>query len=469
MDAIHLLSATEIIRRIKMKELSAAEVMVAHLNHIDKINPVINALTERIPPEECLKQAKEIDKSISSKKNLNKLMGLPVAIKDALYVKGLICSSACSGFYKGEKAVRDATLVSRLKKEGAIILGLTNVPELCRGGDSDNLIYGRTNNPYDLARTSGGSSGGSAALIAAGGVPFALGSDGGGSLMQPAHCCGIVALKPTHGHLPHTGSVGGDSYGLIGNLISFGPMARSVSDLRLGLSVLAGSDQYDPYTNPVPVMPAAPLKKLRVAYFTENGFTPVDAEIQNVVKSAALALQDDVAIVREVRPDCVSKAFDLHWELFLGGDRGAGFKTMLSELGVNNLSWELQEFLRQAEQTQFSVTQLHQRMREIDLFRLELALFMQDYDVLISPVFPTVAKPHGIGIKEISDFSYAMTHNLSGFPTISLRCGTSAEGLPINVLIAANRWKDTTSLAVAERVEQLMGGYKPPSLIHSLQ
>lgn len=465
MDAIHQLSATEIIRRIHVKELSAEEVMLAHLDHIDKVNPVINALTERVDPEECLRQAKEVDKAIASKKTLKKLAGLPVAIKDALYVKGLICSSACTGFYNGERAARDATLVARLKAQGAIILGLTNVPELCRGGDSDNLIYGRTNNPYDLTRTSGGSSGGSAALVAAGGIPFAIGSDGGGSLVQPAHCCGVVALKPTHGHFPHTGTIGGDLYGLIGALISFGPMARFVRDLHLGLSVLAGPDQSDPYTNPVPIKPAAPLKKLRVAYFTENGFTPVDCEIQEVVKAAALALQDDVAIVMERRPDCVSKAFNWHWDLFLGGDRGKGFKTMLSELGVHTVSWELQEFLRQAEQCQFSVTQLQERMREIDLFRMDLLSFMRDWDVLISPVFPKVAKPHGIGIKEISDFSYAMAHNLSGFPTVSVRCGTASNGLPINVLVAANRWKDATALVVAERLEQLLGGYKPPPVV----
>ncbi|WP_412754196.1 amidase [Legionella donaldsonii] len=467
MDNIHQLTALEIIRHIQKKALSAKEVMLAHLEQIEKINPVVNALTQRFTPEECLQQAVYVDKAIAAKKSLKKLTGLPVAIKDALKVDGLICSSGSPGFYKAGKAQQDATLVARLKAEGAIVIGLTNVPEMCRGGDSDNLIYGRTNNPYDLDKTCGGSSGGSAALIAAGGVPFAIGSDGGGSLVQPAHCCGIVALKPTHGHLPSTGTVGGDSPGLIGPMLTYGPMARSINDLRLGLSVLAGPDQFDPYTIPVPIEPAPPLKKLRVAYFTENGFTPVEQEIQQVVKAAALALQDEVAIVVEERPACVSQSFALHWDLFLGGDQGAGFKQVLHQLGIETLSWELREFLRQAENCQFSMTQLYHRMREIDLFRSELFSFMNKYDVLISPVFPKVAKPHGIGIKEISDFSYAMTHNLSRCPTVSLRCGTSAAGLPIGIQIAANRWKDTTALAVAERLEELLGGYKPPIILNT--
>lgn len=464
MENIHYLTASQIIHLIKTKEISAEEVMLAHLEHIEKINPMINALTQRVPPEECLKQAKEVDENIAHKKPLKQLAGLPVAIKDALNVKGLICSSGSPGFYKMGKVMEDATLVTRLKAAGAIILGLTNVPEMCRGGDSDNLIYGRTNNPYDLERTCGGSSGGSAALIAAGGVSFALGSDGGGSIVQPAHCCGIAGLKPTHGHLPPTGSVGGSVFGLIGSMISFGPMARSVGDLVLGLSILAGPDQCDPYTAPVPIEPATPLKKIRVAFFTENGFTPVDNEIQHIVKTAALALKDDVDVVVEDRPACISKAFQLHWDLFLGCDQAKGFKQVLHDLGIETLSWELKEFLRQAEACSLSTTELYSRIREIDSFRADMVAFMCKYDVLISPVFPTVAKPHGRGIKDISDFSYAMAHNLTGFPTVSVRCGTSANGLPIGVQIAANRWKDTTALAVAAHLEKIFGGYKPPLL-----
>lgn len=465
MEKIHELTATRILNLIKKKEVSAEEIMLVHLEHIEKINPIINALTQRFNPEECLKQAKEVDQLIADKKPLNKLSGLPVVVKDALNVKGLICSSGCSGFYK-EKALEDATLVARLKEAGAIILGLTNVPEMCRGGDSDNLIYGRTNNPYDLDRTCGGSSGGAAALLAAGGVSFAIGSDGGGSIVQPSHCCGIAGLKPSHGLLPATGSVGGSLFGLIHSMISYGPMARSVEDLELGLSVLTGTDAFDPYTFPIPIDEAKPLKKIRVAFFTDNEFTPVDKDVRDVVKNAALALKNDVELVIEDKPACMSKAFQLHWDLFLGCDHGKGFKQFLLSLGIKELSWELQEFLRQAEACSLSMTELYKRISDIDLFRAEMIAFMQNYDVLISPVFPKAAKVHGIGIKEISDFSYAMAHNLTGWPTVSIRCGTSANGLPINVQVAANRWKDRTALAVAAHLEKIFGGYKPPYIVY---
>ncbi|WED43549.1 amidase [Legionella cardiaca] len=462
MHSLYYLSATQIIELIKTKQVSAEEIMRAHLDRIDNINPSINALTQRVNHEKCIDEARQTDALIANKKPLKKLAGLPIAIKDALKIKGLICSAASPGWYKAGVASENATIVNRLQNEGAIIVGLTNVPEMCRGGDSDNLIYGRTNNPYDLSKTSGGSSGGSAALIAAGGVSLAIGSDGGGSIVQPSHCTGIAALKPTHGRIPPTGSIGGDAWGMISSMISYGPMARSVKDLLLGLTVIAGPDDCHPYTPPVDILSAVPLEQLRIAYFTENGFTPVNEEIQKTVREAALSLQSDVHSVTEDRPFCIGEAFNLHWDLFLGGDRGLGFKTLLHNLGVDKFSWELQEFVRQAELCELSVMELNERMVAIDRFRSEMLFFMKNYDVLISPVFPTVAKKHGIGIKEISDFSYAMAHNLTGWPTAVVRCGTSFDGLPIGVQVAARPWRDTNALAIAERLEQIHGGWRAP-------
>jgi amidase len=454
--------ATDLLKLMRSKKISAREVMQAHLERIAVVNPKINALTQRFSAEICLQEADKIDAQLATNLPLKPLAGLPVTIKDLIKVKGLICSSGSQGFYKFGPATEDATVVKRLKEAGAIVIGLTNVPELCRGGDSSNLVYGTTNNPYNFTRTSGGSSGGSAALLAAGGSPLSIGTDGGGSLVQPSHYNGITCLKPTHGLLPGTGFLGGDIPGIIGAMVTNGPMARYVEDLKLVLPYLAGPDGISPYTPPVPLAQSEPLSQLRVAYFTENGFTAVDKEIQNVLTNAALSLKGEVASISEARPDCISSAFNLHWDLFLGGDRGLRFKQGLQAIGVNEFSWEMQEFLRQAESCELSVTELQQRMADIDKYRLSMMNFMQDYEVVLSPVFPKPAKPHGIGIKEISDFSYAMTHNLTGWPTVSVRCGTSKDGLPIGVLIAAKPWKDTTALAVAERLEQLHGGWQPP-------
>jgi amidase len=247
-------------------------------------------------------------------------------------------------------------------------------------------------------------------------------------------------------------------------MITSGPMARFVEDLQMVLPILAGPDGISPYTYPVPIAKSAPLSQLRIAYFTENGFTPVNSDVQEVVKQAALSLKGDVASVTNARPDGVRNAYNLHWDLFLGGDKGQRFKRGLQAIGVKELSWEMQEFIHQAEACELSTSDLQQRMSEIDQFRIEMLSFMQEFDVLIIPVFPKPAKPHGIGLKEISDFSYAMAHNLTGWPTVSVRCGTSKEGLPIGVLIAAKSWEDTTALAVAERLERLHGGWQPPNL-----
>jgi amidase len=146
----------------------------------------------------------------------------------------LICCCGCAPLQKG-KATEDATIVARLKAEGAIIVGLTNVPELSHGGESDNLLYGRTNNPYDLTRSPGGSSGGSAAIVSAGGVPLSIGSDGGGSIRHPCHCTGIAGLKPTHGLVLITGGTLGDTPGILTDYIAYGPLARSVDDLFFGI------------------------------------------------------------------------------------------------------------------------------------------------------------------------------------------------------------------------------------------
>ncbi len=461
MEKLYYLSAFQILSLIKKKKISCVEVMKAHLDRIEKVQPFINAFTQRVPEEICLKKAKDAD----GKKNPSeRLHGLPFAVKDILKVEGLISSLGNKGLFARGKSKEDATLVKRLKKEGAILLGLTNVPELCRGGDSDNLIYGKTNNPYDLSRTSGGSSGGSAALIAAGGTPLAIGSDGGGSISQPSHCTGIVGLKPSHGRFPNTGGAAGDYLGLIAPFVQYGPMARFVEDVELAFLLLQGEDKIDPHAPAASMSPAAPLKELTIAYYTDNTIAPVTKEISSLVEKAAQSLQGKVLKVEKKAPPCIGKTFELHWTTFLGGDKGEGMKHFLKKLGNPPLSWELEIFLEQAKKADYSTTFLNERLSQIDQYRIEMNLFMKTHDILICPPFPTPAKPHGVGIKEISDFSYAMAFNLTGFPTVVIRCGTSSEGLPLGVLVAARKWEDLNALMVAKELEKEFGGFNPSSL-----
>ena len=447
-------------------QLSSREVVQAHLARIEWVNPLLNALVQQVDPGECLAEARAADDAFASGRTLGRLHGLPVALKDVVHVKGLVCS----GGYPQLRAVaaEDATVVSRLREEGAIVLGVTNVPELSRGGEANNTIYGRTNNPYDLGRTPGGSSGGSAALVAAGGVPLTIGSDGGGSIRQPAHNCGIAGMKPTHGRIPRTGSVFGDSLGLFGQYVCYGPLARRVEDLALALDVVCGPDGRDPYAVPVPLpgLELVDLAGLRVAFCLEDGLSVPTDEVASLVRDVARALAEVSTEVVEDRPECLGSTLSLLWEtVFLGGDRGVGFEEELAALGeVPERSEELAEFLRQARELELSVSEVRDRFVAVDSFRMSMMEFMDSHDVLITPAMPTPAKPHGHGLNEIRDFSFLMAHNLTGWPAVVVRCGSSREGLPLGVQVVTRPWDEATALSVAAFLESTFGGWQPPAL-----
>ncbi|MCH9733211.1 MAG: amidase [Actinomycetia bacterium] len=463
MDDYCHLPAHELVRLMSAGALRSRDVVEAHLTRIEAVNPTLNALVEAADPEQCLRLADDADKRVARGDPLGAAHGLPVVIKDVMHVAGL----ASSGGSPALRAVArdDAVAVSRLRAAGAIVLGLANVPEMSRGGESNNNLYGRTNNPYDLSRTPGGSSGGSAALVAAGAAALSIGSDGGGSVRQPCHNTGIAGLKPTHGRIPRTGSVFGDAMGIFGPFIAYGPLARSVQDVLLGLSIMSGPDLRDSYA--VPAALGDPdeidLAKLRVATYLDDGTSAPDDEVAAVVNAAADAMGGVAAVVEHTAPACLDHTVELLWEsVFLGGDRGRGFEAELQAIGATNPSEELAEFLRQAREVDFSVTEARNRLVRIDHYRTEMLTFMADYDVIVGPVMPTPAKPHHHGLVEISDFSHTMVHNLTGWPAAVVRCGTSGDGLPIGVQVAARPWQDITALEVARYLEKVFGGWRPP-------
>lgn len=223
-DLCHL-PAHQLVQLMSEGAVSCRDVVQSHLDRIDALNPALNALVQAADPQDCLNAADAADDRTARGAALGRAHGLPVVVKDVMLVAGLECSGGSPALRA--RSSRDATAVARLRDEGAIVLGLTNVPELGRGGESNNNLYGRTNNPYDLSRTPGGSSGGSAALVAVGGAALSVGSDGGGSIRQPCHNTGLAGLKPTHGRIPRTGSVFGDALGVFGPFNCYGPLARS--------------------------------------------------------------------------------------------------------------------------------------------------------------------------------------------------------------------------------------------------
>jgi len=298
--------------QIRQRKISPLELLDAHLARIANLNPRLNAFVQ-VDDARARRDAQALESAAVRGEFRGPLHGVPVSIKSSLEVAGLCCASGTK-LRAGRIAAKDAVLVSRLKAAGAIVLGITNTPELLMAWETDNLLYGRTNSPWDLARTPGGSSGGEAAAIAAGCSAGGVGSDGGGSIRVPAHFSGICGLKPTPGRIPSTGHypVSAGPFALLGVV---GPMARTVGDLQVLFEVMAGPDDGDPSSAPVPLhkIQRDDLKQIRIGYFEDDGRTPVTPETREAVRTAAEALERAGLQVVPFRPDGLEQARDLWW------------------------------------------------------------------------------------------------------------------------------------------------------------
>jgi len=456
------LSGTEQARLIRAGEVSAAELVEAHLARIAMVNPCLNAICEALE-ESAQRSAARVDRERAQGDPLPPLAGVPFSIKDSIEVEGTVCTAGTLGRKSAEPSTQDATVVARLRAAGAIPIARTNLPDLLFAFESDNLIRGRTSNPYDFSRTSGGSSGGEAALIAACGSPFGLGSDAAGSVRLPAHFCGIASIKPTSGRLPRTGHVP-PAGGWIETLWQIGPLARRVEDLSALMSLLAAPDGRDhtvvgmPFRDPANVR----LKDLRVAFFTDNGIVPADLETLAVVRQAAAALEKEVERIEERRPPGVEESFELEMRM-IGPDGGDGLRAFLTAIGSTRTHPLLDGWLKKLEPYRTTIDGFAEYWAALDRFRSRMCAFLEDYDAIISPVSATAALPHGASIEErnFRGFSYTMTHNLTGWPAAVVRCGQTAAGLPIGVQIAAGPWREDVALRIAAHLEAVGGGWQP--------
>jgi len=440
MNEILALSGVAQAALIRNRKISPKELFHLHLERIAEVNPAINAVVEVLP---------------FSEPRPGPLSGVPFSIKDSIEVAGTVCSAGTLGYRNAPKSARDATLVARLRAAGAVPVARTNLPDMLFAFESDNLLFGRTNNPYDYSRTSGGSSGGEAALIASCGSPFGLGSDAAGSVRLPAHYCGIASLKPTSGRLARTGHVPPPG-GWVETLWQIGPMARHVEDLQALMPILLGPDGLDHTVIPMPYS-GVPLENLRVAYFTDNGFAEPDAETQAVVREAARALG-----AVENRPPGVELSYELEMQ-FLGADGGDGLREFLRSIGSDRTHPLLDAWLEKLEKYRTDLKGFASYWTLIDQFRASMEPYLTLNDLILSPVSNSPAVEHGTSVDEktFRGFSYTMTHNLTGWPAAVVRCGTSSEGLQIGVQIAAAPWREDIVLGVARRLEEIFGGWKP--------
>ena len=459
-------SATRLAAAIRDREVSALEVVDASLARIEAVNPKINAVVQ-LTATPAREEARAADAALARGELKGPLHGVPCTIKDTIETAGLVCTGGTTG-RANYVPTEDATAVARLRAAGAIVLGKTNVPELAAAFESDNLVYGRTNNPYDLARTPGGSSGGESAIVAAGGSPLGLGTDAGGSIRLPAHFCGLAAIKPTSGRVPRTGTFPYPP-GFRTELSHTAPIARTVEDLVLTLPILSGPDFVDhtiidaPLGDPKAVSPHG----LRVAFYTEMGGIKVTAETVASVKRAAKALEDAGCVLEEAVPPGIEETRDLFGRIF-GVDGGTGARALFAAIGTKEISPLLQRSFESlfANAAQ-SPAELFALIARRDRFRQMMLGFLKRYDAILAPVCAFPAVPHGTSFDadKAPGFAYTMTYNLTGWPSTAIRAGTSPEGLPIGVQIVARPWREDVSLALALAVEKRLTGWKGPTAV----
>ncbi|XYD12121.1 amidase (plasmid) [Methylobacterium sp. NMS12] len=448
--------ATGLAELIRTKQLSPVEAVRAHLDRIEAVDPEVNAIVT--VAENALEAAKRAEAAIMAGEMLGPLHGVPFTVKDSIDTAG-VPTQRGSPIFKGRVPDADATSVARMKRAGGILLAKTNLPEFSYWIESDNLLSGRSNNPWDLERTPGGSSGGESAAIAAGMSPLGLGTDLAISVRGPAAQTGIVSLKATHGRVPMTGIWPRAPR----RFWHVGPMARSVRDLALAFSQLAGPDGLDSFaTSTVPFdagIGGAPDRKLRVGWMVGPGFGPIDTEVAATVRAAAEALKGAGHRVEEVRIPALERDFalDVFNKLHV-----MEMKPAFREATAGRPDAEIYKMARtMLSLPDTSIEDYVAAEQAAERLRDGYAAYFRQYDALITPVLPIPAHKHGIRELVVNGETVDLTYlqgatvplNVTGLPGLSMRFGTSREGLPINVQIVGSWQAESTILHVASLLE----------------
>lgn len=434
------------------------EVVAAHLNQVERLNPGLNAVVTLAP--DSLEQARRADACLQRGDATGSLHGLPLTIKDTIATAGLTTTSG-SLLRANYLPIEDAAVVSRLKAAGAIILGKTNTPEMAIPYETDNPVFGRTNNPYDLAFTPGGSSGGEAAAIAACLSPGGLGSDLSGSIRVPAHFCGIVGLRPTSIRIPMQGHIPA-AHGPLAFGACIGPMARRVEDVALLFKVLTDdklTKQFDERSD----------KVMRVGWYDYDGVAPVTSEIKQGVRAAIEALRLAGVESTNERPPGVESGSRLWIDLF---SRAAAKDLRDFYSGSENLAGpQVQRVLEPMKMPEpEDVQRLQHALKERNHLREELLSWMKTTPLIVAPVGATAAFPHetqrldieGESVSVFRAFSYSQTVNVFDLPSVVVRAGQTTEGLPIGIQIIGPPFQEDLILAAARIVEKTTGGWQPP-------
>lgn len=464
---LHFSSATAIARAIRAKRLSSEEVTSEFLARIRAVNPKIHAVVQ-VQWEAAIEKARQADARQARGERLGPLHGVPITIKDSLDTAGIISTAGTKGRAQFVPA-RDAAVVARLKAAGAIVLAKSNTPELTLHGHTENLVYERTNNPYDLRRSPMGSSGGAGAIVAAGGSAFDVGSDTGGSVRIPAHANGICGLIPTAGRIARTGHIiSWDTFDQA--LTTLGPLTRYVEDLETILPIISGSDGVDPFAYDLPIGESrtVDVRRLSVAFNVDNGTAKPVASIDTALRQCAARLASRGARVEEKRPPGAEEALDLLFTI-QGGDGGYAIQRILTENGTTQAAPYLAGVLgdpARFDQPAFSHRQFADFFTRWHAYKSRLTGFFVAHDVLLCPASAEAAPTHDTDIKilEKTMLSYTAPFSIAGWPAAVVRVGKSQEGLPIGVQIVGKPFQEHVVLAVAGFLEREFGGFIAPAI-----
>ncbi len=502
-ELIHL-GAVELARRIADRQVSSREVVDAHIRRIEQVNPQLNAVCQPLF-DQARGEATAADEHQASGEPLRPLHGVPITVKECFHLKGTPASIGVRRFVE-ERHSDDALVVARLRAAGAIVLGKTNIPQLMIMHETDNPVYGRTNNPWDLSRGPGGSSGGEAAIVAACGSPLGVGNDLGGSIRVPAHSCGIHGIKPTTGRLSNHGTrAGWNGMEAIGN--QPGPLARRVEDLELAMNLLAapGQNVHDhnvppvPWPNPVDVR----VEKLRIGYWKDDGFFSPAPALRRAVDEAVAALISRGAEVEEFTPPDIEEAMRQYFSI-VSADAAADSKRLLGDstrdwrirrllmlgsvpgvlrgvtsgamniAGQRTMAWLIARTGALSADGYWQVT----KQREQYTANFLQQLRKRKLDAVICPPLALPALKHGATDHLVTAASYAMLFNLLNIPagvvsTTRVTAGEESDrtrssdmtvrraleveadsaGLPVGVQVAAPHWREDVVLAVMGALE----------------
>jgi amidase len=507
------LPAHQLAEMIRTGKITSQGVVEAYLEQISHVNPKLNAIVT-LDAEGARKRAREADEALKRGEIWGPLHGVPVTIKDNYATKGIRTTNSMQELADYVPKY-DATVVDRLRKAGAIILGKTNLPSMAMDIQTNSPVFGITNNPWDIRRTPGGSSGGEAAAVATGMTALGIGNDIGGSIRIPAHFCGIYGIKPTENFVSTHGVTPGmkeSEFRAVRHMACCGPLARSIEDLRLALSIIAGPDIKNPDVPWVDLsrQPAKDLKGLRISWSDDFGKVPVSAETREALKYFTEKLAAHGCKVERMN----TTIFDDHLKALMpeaknlygvqtDDSRPIGFreawttygKLMDMELGVYQPSFFRfisylfgGSFRKDVPMITMVFPQSYEKyletLTERDFFVTAMDAFLSDRDVLLCPVTCTPAFEHiapwryfgpypvytdpvlvdGKPVKYlVANMSYTSIFNLTGNPVVVIPIAYTREGIPIGIQIVGKRWRDMELLAIAEELDKVAKAYRKPS------